>query len=70
MQELGYKSKKRKTKKSSKIKHIGYIVTKNEYSFDDTYFSEIIKGIEAELSLGNVISALHFPLRNTGNLKP
>lgn len=49
VQELGYKSKKRKTKKSSKIKHIGYIVTKNEYSFDDTYFSEIIKGIETEL---------------------
>lgn len=49
VQELGYKAKKRKTKKQSRTKHIGYIVTKNEYSFDDSYFSDIIKGIESEL---------------------
>ena len=49
--ELGYKvkPKKRSTSTSSKNKNIGYIVTKDESSFDDIYFSDINKGIEAEL---------------------
>lgn len=51
VRELGYKVKKRKTKSqtNSRTKNIGYIVTKDEHSFDDSYFSDIIKGIESEL---------------------
>lgn len=51
VKELGYQIKKKNTKSAvnSKTKNIGYVLTKDEYSFEDSYFSDIIRGIESEL---------------------
>lgn len=51
--ELGYKTNKSKTAsesmKTSKIKNIGYILTRAKETFEDTFFIKIIYGIEQEL---------------------
>lgn len=52
--ELKYSIKPRKrninSSTNSKTKNIGYILTKDEFSFDDVFFADIIRGIEKELT--------------------
>lgn len=52
--ELKYsvKPRKRNTSSSSnsRSKYIGYILTNDEFSFDDVFFADIIRGIENELT--------------------
>ncbi len=72
VKELGYQIKKKTTKSTvrSKTKNIGYVLTKDEFSFEDSYFSDIIRGIESELISHkcNLSFALSVNEMNTDNL--